>query len=355
MEIEAQAQLIGEAPKPPVVHEVAGLRFQWASSIVPNYMEPGLIDGVLEEQCMTIVYGRSGSGKTAVVVDLACRVAAGLPWRGRETKQGCVLYVAAENSESTRRRIWAWQRRWEVETLPLAVLQSPVMIGPDVVKKVIAVIAEMEEMSGMRCHLVVFDTLARTMAGDENLAKDMGVYVSGLDEVKEVGRCHVLVVHHTGKDEGRGGRGSSALKAACDHELEVSKEGESRTGAITMTKVREGDLEGKRYGFELMPRKLGRNWLGREVTTVVIEEAEAPKRAAAKRTSDTAKRVQAVLDNLGGRVTLKELQMEVGNISTGKGESEQKAWRRLFLDGYLAETPDGYVIHGEGMPDTDIS
>ena len=36
-------------------------------------------------------------------------------------------------------------------------------------------------------------------------------------------RCHVMVLHHPGKDESRGARGSSALHAASDTVLELKK------------------------------------------------------------------------------------------------------------------------------------
>ena len=53
--------------------------------------------------------------------------------------------------------------------------------------------------------LVVIDTLARSMgAGDENTAKDAAMFVRNCDLIREATGAHVMVIHHTGKDEEEG-------------------------------------------------------------------------------------------------------------------------------------------------------
>ena len=62
--------------------------------------------------------------------------------------------------------------------------------------------------------LIVIDTLARSMGdGDENTAKDMGKFVGNLDFLRAETGAHVMVIHHSGKDESKGAGGSGSLRA----------------------------------------------------------------------------------------------------------------------------------------------
>ena len=182
---------------------------------------PGLVDGLLDTTGMTVIYGESGSGKTFVALDVACHVAAGLPWHGMEVEQGVVVYVAAESPESVKRRVWAWKRRHGVEHLPLVVVTATVDLLNGSADKLIALLGRIRERHG-RIALVVVDTLARAMTGNENAPDDMGKFVAACGRIRDACEGHVLVVHHCGKDVAKGARGHSSLRAATDTELEVT-------------------------------------------------------------------------------------------------------------------------------------
>src|SRR4051794_20235136 len=55
-----------------------------------------LVEGTLAAGGMSVIYGESGSGKTYLVLDLACRLSLGWDWLGRRTRKSLVVYVAAE-------------------------------------------------------------------------------------------------------------------------------------------------------------------------------------------------------------------------------------------------------------------
>ena len=61
-----------------------------------------LVEGVLTVGGGSVLYGDSNSGKTFFTIDLACAVARGVPWMGRRTEPGLVVYVAAESPQSIR-------------------------------------------------------------------------------------------------------------------------------------------------------------------------------------------------------------------------------------------------------------
>jgi hypothetical protein len=184
--------------------------------------------------------------------------------------QGVVIYVAAEAPRSVQNRLWAWKQHHGIKRLPVLVVQSSVDLLNGDADATVELVAQTARDHGLVA-LVVVDTLARSMTGNENSPDDMGRYVTACARIREAAETHVLVVHHSGKDLARGARGHSSLRAASDTELEVTKA--ERGGCLAITKNRdEEDLS--RFGFRLEPVPLGINAKGREVTTCVAVEAE---------------------------------------------------------------------------------
>jgi hypothetical protein len=56
---------------------------------------------------------------------------------------------------------------------------------------------------------------------DENSATDVGRAVVRFDQLRKLTGSGVMAIHHTGKDAGRGARGSTALNGALDSEILV--------------------------------------------------------------------------------------------------------------------------------------
>jgi KaiC/GvpD/RAD55 family RecA-like ATPase len=286
---------VDDAKRRANVHEPGpALDTVWADDIAVNLDTGGAVDGLLPGTGLGVIYGESGCGKTFVAVDLACHVAAGLPWRGMDVEQGVVIYVAAEAPESLKRRVWAWKERHEVEHLPVLVVQSTVDLLNGDTDAIVELVSRVTDERG-RVALVVIDTLARSMNGNENSPEDMGKYVASCARIREAGDTLTMVVHHAGKDLARGARGHSSLRAATDVELEVTK-GEDGAGNVAVTKARD-ELDNGRFGFRLEPVELGTNAKGRTVTTCVAVEAEATAKTATKSTTLNS-RQRLVLDCL---------------------------------------------------------
>jgi 5S rRNA maturation endonuclease (ribonuclease M5) len=228
---------------------------------------------------MSVVYGPSGSGKTFFASDLALHVAHGRAWRGREVTQGGVLYIAAEGAYGIRNRIVAFQKRFGGDPPPLAVLPSNVNFfdsEEDISRLLSTIEAKAEEFGGVS--LVVVDTLARVLAGgNENSSEDMGALIRNSDRVRQTAGAHVMLIHHTGKDEARGARGHSSLRAATDTEIEISMSDLGATARVT--KQRELEMSGE-FGFELDTVELGIGPRGKPITSCVVRAIEftAPKK-----------------------------------------------------------------------------
>lgn len=262
-----------EAPGKKPTGSARPLRWLWADDVRIDLDEIDLVAELLPTEGLTVEYGPSGCGKTFLSVDLACHVAAGRPWYERAVTAGPVIYVAAEAPASVEKRVTAWKWRHEVTRLDLAIVQSSVDLLSGDAEAIVAVGKSIEAERG-RVALVVIDTLARAMVGNENAPEDMGAFVAGCGAIREALNCHVLVVHHCGKDEARGARGHSSLRAATDIELEVA-EGEDGIRTAKVTKHRD-EASGGVFAFKLDVVELGVNRHGRTVTTCVAAETDAP-------------------------------------------------------------------------------
>lgn len=114
------------------------------------------------------------------------------------------------------------------------------------------------------------------------MANYMGAFVRNIDVIRAATEAHVMVIHHSGKDQARGARGHSLLRAATDTEIEVKRierDDGPVGGVLTVTKQR--DMEGEfRRAFTLrsVPLGFGRN--GKPVTSAIAclegEDASRP-------------------------------------------------------------------------------
>lgn len=268
-----------------------------ADDIEPD-LEAGLVDGLLARKAVSVFYGSSSAGKTFVVVDLSCRIASGQPWYGMEVEPGLVIYVAAENPRSVEHRVWAWMRHHKVEHLPLIVVKSPINFNDGDAIDLAMQLREAE----LDPVLIVVDTLARAMVGDENTSEGMGPFIRACDLLRDAFDCHVLIVHHTGKDQHRGARGHSSLRAAVDTEVELEKDKGSLQGSFLISKARDGKLEGSIYGYELQDVELGKNSKDRTITTAVSTPFNLPTDAKApgSKLTDNQQVVLDIFEELAG-------------------------------------------------------
>jgi len=216
---------------------------------------------VLPDLGIGVVWGGPGSGKTFVLLDLCLAVARGIPWHGRRVKACAVAYVATEGS--LRNRLAAYLRQHDLAPSKLSrfrVLEKSVdLLSPrgdlDDLDDLLSAVRDTQSDAG-RVGIVVIDTLNRAMpGGNENAPEDMGTMVAAAQYLaKELG-CLVLYVHHSGKDETRGGRGHSSLKGAVDVELSVRRDGDIRTLAVE--KLRDGRDGEAVLSFQLAAVDLG--------------------------------------------------------------------------------------------------
>lgn len=216
-----------------------------------------LVRGVIPERGLVLVYGQSGTGKSFFTLDLAAAVARGMRWHERRIKQGGVIIIAGEGH--IRLRIAAYLthhnitpdalERMRVVNTNLDLRNPRADLGPLVANLRTAA----ADMGGVA--LVVLDTLNAMMgAGDENESADMGAMISAARAIMAALECATVYIHHSGKDETRGARGHSSLRAAVDTEIQVK--GATYERLATITKQRDGET-GVEFPFALSTVDLG--------------------------------------------------------------------------------------------------
>lgn len=248
------------------------------ASQMPDWEPPQeLVEGMLIENRMSVVYGDSNTGKSFLALDMAAHMTLGRDWFGRKVRQGAVLYLAAEAPRSIQDRARALAEKLGEPLNDLFITDCPIDIwDPNgSTTAIISTAAMIENAYGVKIRLIIVDTLARAMGGgDENATKDMGVLVKHSDLIRDSSDAHVMFIHHTGKDTARGARGSSALRAATDTEIEVSDPGNQKPKEFKVTKQRDLQGKGEVYGFILVTVNLGLGVFDNLMTTCYVQEAQ---------------------------------------------------------------------------------
>ncbi len=255
--MSAVADLLAQA-REPEAPQPQRFRFQTIDEMLREPFTGWRVRDLIPERGLVVVWGASGSGKTFAVLDMAAAIARGLPWCGRRTKRGAVAYIAAEGNLRSRGEAYMHHNGLTGADLSgLRVLNSSVdLLDPSAdVEPLIADLRLLARETGGLA-IVIIDTLNRVMpGGDENSSQDMGAVIGAAKRIEQEIGCAVLFVHHSGKDESKGSRGHSSLKAATDAEISVRRDGDIRT--ITAEKVRDGEDGATLLTFRLLPVDLG--------------------------------------------------------------------------------------------------
>lgn len=233
-----------------------------------------LVEDVITQGGLSVVYGESNSGKSFLACDLACSVGSGVAWLGRRTVQGAVVYVAGEGAESIKLRVLAWRQKHNVDprlaVIPVAV--NLLKANADV-RRVVEACKAVAARYGVPVSLIVIDTLARAFAGgNENASEDMSAVISNADQIRAETLAHVMFIHHSGKDSAKGSRGHSSLRAATDTEIEVTAEEATKLHTADIRKQRDLGSRGEKITAKFSVVKMGMNdqW-GKPVTTCVVD------------------------------------------------------------------------------------
>lgn len=211
-----------------------------------------LIEEMITDHGLSIIYGDPGTGKSFIALDMALRIAFGMDWHGVDTEQTGVLYIAGEGARGLGKRVKGWRREYAMEGVDAPFLLLPVavqMLEPKDIAKLCRTIDAAKARAGFPIGLTIIDTVSRALAGqDENGQESMSLFVAACGDVQIHTGGAVIGVHHSGKDKEKGMRGSTVLLGACDASLKVTKSGDT---AVLKTEKQKDAEEAPQINFKL--------------------------------------------------------------------------------------------------------
>lgn len=336
------------------ISRMKGKHFKWLNETtilnmpLPNY----LIDKLIPEGAVCILYGRWGSYKSFVAIDMSECVTTGIDYHGYKTVQGGVAYLAGEGAGGLGKRLRAWKTHHKVTA------QSPFylnrdrfnLLDNDDVDRLIKDLWLLHDEHGVVFLLLFVDTLSRAINGRIENEEAFGLAIANAEKIKEAmtkmaGRpCSVIMVHHSGKDRGKGVRGSSVLDSNADAVLAMDVVGKKEPGKPVNVKLSVEKLKDDEDNWEL-------DFLTESVTThrpdinvdeqsIVLVLKSAPT-AQAQQQADIKLLAEKFAESMGAGVLGKQFPVveacRILNISQGKGYDKIKlivtpAWQTVTLD-----------------------
>lgn len=231
-----------------------------------SHSVPWLIKHVVPAESIGMLYGGSGTFKSFIAIDAALHIAHGLPWLGRRTKQGSVLYIAAEGGAGLWPRIVAWHRarRLKWADVPFHVIPAAIDLTADAWR-----VVDAAQSKGVTPAIVIVDTLSQTYNGEENSANEVAAYFRELGtRFRQLWGCAVLILHHSGHSATERPRGSSAMRANLDFMLGVFRDEKEMLATLTCAKQKDGEAFDD-VTFRVAVHELGTDDDGDRVTSLV--------------------------------------------------------------------------------------
>ena len=216
----------------------------------PNY----LIDKLVIETALGFVYGAPGCGKSFITIGMALSIAAQqAQWFGRDIKKtGPVIYISSEGVGDMKYRIAAWERETGInaDDVPFYLIRQTInFMLPTDVDRLIKTVAHVAQITGQTPVAIFVDTVSRVLPGaDENLQKDMTLFISACDALRTTFDATVVGVHHTSRAGTM--RGATVFDGAGDFLLGVERNEGDTIGEIHAKKIKSAQ-DGWTQSFEL--------------------------------------------------------------------------------------------------------
>lgn len=318
-------------------------RFQLRDASAIERLRPRgwLINGLIHTRSTVVLYGPPGGGKTFIALDWSFCIATGRPWHGRPVKQGPVVYAAGEGSGGLKVRILAWKQSNGHEGLAGVqfVTEAVLMLQPGDVEGFLVALRTLPK----RPVMIVVDTLARCMVGgDEDSARDRGLFVDAADRIRRRTGATVVIIHHPGKKSDQE-RGSSALRGAVDTLISLRKSGDlKRSGDhLTLECEKQKDAE----PFRPIHLKLKTVRLARDSSSCAIAPGKASSEAPAL--GDTESGMLDALVELCSSAGQPVEAAEWRNATSPAPPSERTFYRHsrwLVAEGYVEQPTHGRYL-----------
>ncbi len=224
-----------------------------SASDFDNEPEPTwIIPGLLPADSSVLWVGPSQSFKSFLLLDAFLGVATGTATFGATPEKGLCIYGAIEdlrNIGKSRRRAWQTSRGMGPADLDgFRACLVPFLQMPGDVEDWHKEIEKW--LGGRRLALMGIDTAGKVLGGlNENAAENVRLFWKLCDDVRERYGCTVVAVHHSGKDEARGARGSSAWLADFDSVIETRRPSPDQLAVEVTVRKHKNAADAGRWTF----------------------------------------------------------------------------------------------------------
>jgi hypothetical protein len=256
-------------------------RLTFASDADLEAVRLQLIRDLLSSSSKAAMFAVSRAAKTFLALDMAFALAFGRPFMGRKTTRGAVLIVPLEGRAGFKKRLKAATLVHGDPGKMIGIMEDAGTLGPgptsaSFVGAIIANARQLERESGHAVVLIIIDTLAVALAGqDENAAATMAAVLAQMDRITVATGATVLLIHHPNKANPKEMRGSGALFNGCDEVLRIDHEEGDPLRELHIMKSKDGE-EGAVGTFTLSVVEIGRDEDGNPRTSCTVKPSDAP-------------------------------------------------------------------------------
>lgn len=298
-----------------------------------------LVEGLLSVGELALLAAPAKAGKSWFLLQMAKAIAAGVPFLGRVTRQGPVVYVNSEVGEQA----WEGRSRFVNEAMgidPPALFHACTRGQNVTLGNIVERLQGGMETAGLaEVGAIIIDPFYSLAGGvDENAAGEVAGVMLGLQRLAEEIGAAVIVAHHTGKGDAGSkslfdrARGSSAFGGSVDVFMSLTARGGE--GRMVLDVVR-------RNGRSPEPRTLQFDfplwWDVGEAEPDAAGVVGAPRRYS--------------VENIMGAFAVPGEELTVGEVMDRTGMGRSKAYELLkeaVASGQLRKTEEGYCKAGEG-------
>jgi hypothetical protein len=294
-----------------------------------------LVGNLIKQGTTGEIFGQSGAGKTFIALDIALSIATGMDWNGNKCEQGLVFYFVGEGLAGFNNRIKAWElANGKPDTSLFHSTQSVISFEGSELKAAADELKLYEKEKSHKVALIIIDTLARHLDGDENSSNEISKFINKVDGLRGAfPGSSAIIVHHSGHGKDNRARGSSALKAAMDFEICCNN------NALTFTKMKDG-AHPDPISFKLDVVEFNAVENGEPVTSCVVNYGKKPERSSKNAAIESASASElSDIDRIAveGLVLASVKCQEKVN---GKYGADSKTWRSAFYDLRKAQDKD---------------
>ncbi|MGJ0508413.1 MAG: AAA family ATPase [Methylocystis sp.] len=253
---------------------------QW-SEIAFDGREEWAIKRVLPRVGLAAIFGKPGSFKSFIVSHIGLSIALGWDWAGRRVHQAPVVIIAAEAAAGLRKRKAGFQIAHPnlPDDVPFMMIPTAPNLGAE--KGDLAALVSAIDAARVAPGLLVLDTLAATLGGNDENGAGMTAFVANAGALAERFNCLVLVVHHTGLGDDRRMRGHSSLLGALDAAILCERVEGDIAATLTLAKLKD-DTSDVKLIARLDRIVIGHDEDGDEISTLVVDSVEDATDAAPK-------------------------------------------------------------------------